>query len=284
MIKKMSGNFVGTCSILFGCLILASSFAQSDAGRTIPPLPTDAASNASESSADAGLSAFDHYIVRGGWVTIYILIPLSITAVALMLQNAVTIRRMTIIPQDASREIRDLFERKQYEEAARVVAANRSAAGKIILAGLQAAKEGLSAMERAMEEAVDEQASRFHHRIEHLNLIGNLAPMLGLLGTVHGIIGMFVSIADTGGVPVMARISHDLGSALVATFWGLAIAIPTLAMFGWMRLRVDVLMRECAELAESVLLSLGQQVADSGKTAETKPEARVRVPAAAASG
>jgi len=63
---------------------------------------------------------------------------------------------------------------------------------------------------------------------------------------------MFGSISESGGVPVMSRISADLGSALVATFWGLFIAIPSLTVFGILRNRVDVLMQECAVAAESL--------------------------------
>jgi biopolymer transport protein ExbB len=131
-----------------------------------------------------------------------------------------------------------------------------------------------------MQEQLEEHAVRLHRKIEYLNLIGSVAPMLGLLGTVHGIIGMFISIAEAGGVPVMANISADLGQALVATFWGLLIAIPSLVVFGWLRHRIDNLMTDCASAAEQLLLIFTPgEVAATPPAENTSNRAPVRTPA-----
>lgn len=230
-----------------------------------PPTPATSANSISGAAASTTTTpagnqpgftmtrAFDHYVVRGGWITWLLLIPLSVTALALMIDGALTIRRGSVMPPETVETLSDLFARGAYPEAVRFVAEDRSALSRIILAGMTEARNGYAAMEHAMEDAIDEQAARFSRKIEYLNVIGNVAPMIGLFGTVQGIIGMFVSIADSGGIPVMSRISHDLGTALVATYWGLLVAIPSLSMFGLLRNRIDALLAETAMTADRLM-------------------------------
>lgn len=221
--------------------------------------------------------AFDHYVVQGGWITWMILIPLSVTALALAVQYGFTIRRRSVIPPQTVQELGELFDSGRYAEAVQLTREDRSVLAQIVYSGLIQARSGYAAMERALEEAIDEQAARLSRKIEYLNLIGNVAPMVGLFGTVHGIIGMFVSIADAGGIPVMSRISADLGTALVATFWGLFVAIPSLTVFGLLRNRIDVLLTECALTADRLLAVFRAQAYEAARAIP----APVTAPAAA---
>lgn len=223
--------------------------------------------------------AFDRYVVQGGWVTIFTLIPLSVAGLALMIQYLLQIRRTMIVPEPLIQELRRELDAARYAEAMQIAHDNPSTLSEVLQSGFVAAREGLAAMERAMEDSLDECAGRFQRKIEHLNLIGSVAPMIGLFGTVNGIIGMFGSISESGGVPVMSRISADLGSALVATFWGLFIAIPALTVFGVLRNRVDVLMQECATAAESLTAKFrAPAVAGPAGSAVATPQAGARAP------
>jgi len=225
----------------------------------------------------SGLSkAFDHYVMRGGWITLLVLVPLSIVALALIIQNCLALMRQRIIPPPVVDRTLSLLRDGDYVAAMELASKDRSLVSAILLSGLRAVTAGFEAMENTMQEQLEEHAVRLHRKIEYLNIIGAVAPMLGLLGTVHGIIGMFVSIADAGGVPVMANISADLGQALVATFWGLMIAIPSLAVFGWLRHRIDNLMTECASAAEQVLLIFNpdENAAPPAETVVSRPPAR----------
>jgi biopolymer transport protein ExbB len=186
-------------------------------------------------------------------VTIGILLPLSITAVAIMVQNFVGTRRGATAPARTLENIRRALQRGDYAGAMRVCTEDRSALAYVIHAGFRRAPEGLAAVRRAMEIAAEERSVALLRTMEYLNLIGHVAPMVGLFGTVNGIIGMFGSIASAGGIPVMSSISHDLGAALVATFWGLLIAIPSLAAFGILRGRLDAFVLECSSAIDRVV-------------------------------
>ena len=81
-------------------------------------------------------------------------------------------------------------------------------------------------------ESLQEQAMVLFRRIEWINIIGNVSPMVGLFGTVLGIIKMFNSLALAGGQPHPSQLAGGISVALVTTFWGLLIAIPALTIHG----------------------------------------------------
>ncbi|HEY3246535.1 MAG TPA: MotA/TolQ/ExbB proton channel family protein [Phycisphaerae bacterium] len=231
----------------------------------------DPANPGKDAAADASngvvYRAFDHFVVKGGWITWFTLIPLSLAAMALAIEHAVSIRRKTIIPAESVQRLTELIDQRQYGEAVQFSVADRSVISYVTNAGLVEASHGYGAMERAVEEAVEDRTARLMRKIEYLNVIGNVAPMLGLFGTIYGMIGMFVSISETGGIPVAARVAEDLGVALVTTFWGLLIAIPSLSVFALFRNRIDVLMAECAVVSDRLLGVFKPQVAEASRPA-----------------
>ena len=103
-----------------------------------------------------------------------------------------------------------------------------------------------------MEEAAEERSTKLFRKIEWLNLIGNIGPMMGLLGTVWGMINAFYKMVEKGGQAQAADLAGPIGTALVTTLLGLAIAIPALSVYAFMRNRIDALGSEavmaCQEL------------------------------------
>ncbi len=125
-------------------------------------------------------------------------------------------------------------------------------------------------MERALEESLEDRSAKLVRKIEYLNVIGNVSPMIGLFGTVYGMIRLFASIRAAGAIPEPAIIADDISIALVTTFWGLAVAIPALSAFAIFRNRVDVLTAECALTCEKLLAVFKpSSEAPSGKAAPT---------------
>ena len=196
---------------------------------------------------------FDHFVGDGGPITWFVLIPLSVAAIALSVEHCLSIRRATVIPEAAVERLTDLLERKQFAEALEVTADDDSMLAHVVHGGLSEASNGFAAMERAMEETMDERAARLTRKIEYLNVIGNVSPMIGLFGTVFGMIKLFASIGDFGGNLDAGQIADDISIALVTTFWGLLVAIPALSIFALFRNRIDVLTAECALVAERLL-------------------------------
>lgn len=124
-----------------------------------------------------------------------------------------------------------------------------------MLAGLQEVRIGYSAVEKAMEDASQEQAARLFRKVEYLALVGNIAPMLGLLGTVYGLVLAFKKVAESRGTALAADLADGIYLALVTTVMGLVVAIPALSAYAIFRSRIEQLASEVNVLAEQIYIN-----------------------------
>jgi biopolymer transport protein ExbB len=194
-------------------------------------------------------------LLKGGGFIGYTLWLLSIVTVGIIVQYFLSIRRETIVPGPLVATLRQLLDAEDYRSVVEVTTQDTSFLSRIIQAALREAANGFGAMERAMEETAEQHATGMLRKIEWLNLVGNISPMLGLLGTVWGMIGAFMQILEAGGgTPAPQLLAGSIGLALVTTLLGLAVAIPALAVYSVMRNRIDALTSE-AMLASQSLLS-----------------------------
>ena len=195
---------------------------------------------------------FDFFVVKGGPIA-FGLIVLSIVTIALAIEHGVSIRRLTIVPAEAATHTKTLIDEQKYLEAIEYTARDPSMLGHVLNAGLLEAANGYAAMERAIEETLDERSARLFRKTEYLNIIGNVSPMIGLLGTVTGMIMLFAEIHAADAFPGARVVADRIAVALITTFWGLAVAIPALSIYAIFRNRIDVLTAECALAAEQLL-------------------------------
>lgn len=209
-----------------------------------------------EGGSGAVMRVFDHFLVKGGAITWFVLVPLSVATVALTIEYCMSIRRLTFVPPETYRTISEHLDQRAYADAIKYASTDPSVLGAVLNTALLEARNGFAAMERALEEALEERSARMMRKIEYLNVIGNISPMVGLFGTVYGMIGLFASIRVAGGMPEPALIADDISIALVTTFWGLLVAIPALSVFAIFRNRIDSLTAECALAADRLLSSL----------------------------
>ncbi len=200
----------------------------------------------------ADINYFHVLMVQCGAIG-WILWAMSVLTLAIIVQYFITIRRDNILPPVVLDQVRELFDEKQYGEAIEMSASEPSFLSYVVHAGLSDASHGYPAMERAMEEAAEERTTKLLRQIEWLNLIGNISPMLGLFGTVWGMILAFQELAASGGTADPADLADSIGIALVTTLLGLAVAIPSLAVYAMMRNRVDSLTSEAMVAAQDLI-------------------------------
>ncbi len=215
--------------------------------------------------ASERVSYFARFVIGGGWITWLILLPLSVAMVALVIVYSLTVRRSRLLPESVRDKLAQLCEQRQYRGLTDFAAGDASMFAQIVLAGVAEVPHGQTAAQRALDEATEQQSSRLLRKIEWLNLIGNISPMIGLFGTVTGMIQAFyelVEISAAGGVSNAAQLADSISLALVTTFWGLAIAIPALAAFAILRNRIDALAADCwlaaAQVVEAIANSSGR--------------------------
>ncbi len=203
-------------------------------------------------AAAAEVKYFDFFVVKGGPIA-FGLIVVSIVTIALTIEHCLSIRRATIVPSEAVRNAKALIDEKKYLDAIQFTAEDPSMLGYVLNAGLIEASNGFAAMERALEETLEERSARLFRKTEYLNIIGNVSPMIGLLGTVTGMILLFAEIHAADAFPGARIVADRIAIALITTFWGLAVGIPALSIYAIFRNRIDVLTAECALAAEHIL-------------------------------
>jgi len=206
-------------------------------------------------TSGSGMNYFETLIWPGGGYIGLILWGLSVVTLAIIIQFFITIRRGNVIPDLVRQQIRGLFENKQYREAIEATATEPSMVSYVVHAALGEAAHGYASMERAMEEAAEEKTTDMLRKIEWLNLMGNITPMLGLLGTVWGMINAFMAIVEAKGIPSPDKLAYSIGIALVTTLLGLAIAIPALGVFAVLRNRIDALTNEVVVASEELIVT-----------------------------
>lgn len=194
----------------------------------------------------------------GGGTIGVILWLMSIVTAGIIIEHFITIRRINILPDHIRGRIDELLGVKRYRDVIDLTAAEPSFLSRVIHTALAEAGNGYPAMERAMEEAAAQRTDKLLRRIEWLNLIGNISPMLGLLGTVWGMINAFFVIVQAGDMPNPAAFAGPIGIALVTTLLGLAIAIPALAVYSVMRNRIDALSGEATVACQKIISKFHQ--------------------------
>ncbi len=192
-----------------------------------------------------------------GMSLLAVLLLLSLAALALAVEQFATLRQARLAPVDLGPRVRKLLEAGDLP-AAQDACTDGGMLGSVLGVALNEATElatlpgpAWPAVEKAMEHAADAEAARLLRRIDYLAVIGNLAPMVGLLGTVVGMIFAFREVAATQGAATAGELASGIYQALVTTVGGLMVAIPSLGAFAVLKNRVDAIAAAVVAEAES---------------------------------
>jgi len=192
----------------------------------------------------------------------YTIIGLSIWGMTLIIQGFLVNRPSVIMPPRTIELIREMIAQRRFKELIDFTETDPSFVSRALNPALKRAPS-FASMKEAMETAVGEQTADQFRKIEYLNIIGNLGPLLGLLGTVIGMIDAFLALNASGGNASPATLAFGISKALVHTMMGLLLAVPCLAAFGILRTLVDKYTVRASLIAEELLLMI--------KPAETRP-------------
>lgn len=186
----------------------------------------------SQDTADsAGQKSFFEIYILGGGVVGFIIIILSFIMVSLIIEHIFTLQRDKLVSPEAIVQLEELIENGQYDEAINLCEGVRNFVTNVVGAALLKTNEGEEAMVSAAESQVVEENTKLMHKISWLNLIGNIAPMLGLFGTVAGMVSAFSEIANSAEQPSPKDLAAGIYMALITTIWGLIVAIPAISAY-----------------------------------------------------
>lgn len=185
-----------------------------------------------------------------------LLIAGSIAAVALIVRIVMDVREERILPAEDVRQMREMARAGRLNDLRTHAERQDHFVARVLHAALTAGTDP-TAVRDAAELTASEQIGRWFRKIEPLNVIGNLGPLVGLAGTVWGMILAFTSLGEAGGQAGPADLSLGISKALFHTLLGLCLAIPCLLVFGFYRSRIDRLctraMIVSSELVEGVI-------------------------------
>jgi biopolymer transport protein ExbB len=183
-----------------------------------------------------------------GWVFGPVFLLLSFILVALLVMCFLQIRKAVLLPPSLSEQFEQHLDAKEYQPAYELAKNDDSYLGHVLAAGMGKLQAGYPTAVAAMEEAQGEEQMKLEHKISYVSLIGALAPMLGLLGTVTGMVSSFKKIADNPGVaPKPDQLASGISTALVTTLIGLWIAIPAILFFQLFRNWLEEINSEASE-------------------------------------
>src|SRR5690606_8471367 len=155
---------------------------------------------------------------------------------------AVDLREKRILPDESLNRLAELARQGNRQALASFVASDEAFPSLVLRAALEVeahAPHDAAATRETAEMAASEQCARWFRRVEPLSLIGNLAPLVGLAGTVWGMILAFTELGATAGAAGPEDLAPGIAKALFHTLLGLMLAIPALGLFGVFRARVD---------------------------------------------
>ncbi|KRG59868.1 MAG: MotA/TolQ/ExbB proton channel family protein [Stenotrophomonas koreensis] len=222
-------------------------------------------------------------VKAGGWPMLP-LIVLGVLGVAIILERLWTLRRNEVLPPGLGQEVRSWAARGRLEPAHLQTLRDNSPLGALLAAALEARNRPREQMRERIEDTGRHLVHRMERYLPALSTIASAGPLLGLLGTVIGMIQMFLGLMDHGAGDV-SQLAGGIGKALVCTATGMAVAIPALIAHRYFRARVSGYVVEMEKEAAALMDALDGRpavlaaAAAAGKPAEAKGAAPVQQPA-----
>ncbi|MBW1645344.1 MAG: MotA/TolQ/ExbB proton channel family protein [Deltaproteobacteria bacterium] len=197
------------------------------------------------------------FVLKGG-ILMYPILLCSVLAVAILLERLWALRRSKIIPNSFVIEIGDLIKRNKLEESMTLCKLNDTPIARILMAGIRKHGRGREVVKEAIEEVGRMEAASLERYLTTLGTIAGISPLLGLLGTVTGMIKAFTVISHAGiGNPQM--LAGGISEALFTTAAGLTVAIPAFVFYKYLRSRVDKMVLRMERISMDILDLLQQQ-------------------------
>lgn len=189
-----------------------------------PDLAFAQSTEAAPAAAQGGMTMIE-FVKYGGTVGHFIIL-ISVVCLGMSIERGIALKRDNLVPPDVLAQLEQLFEEEEYEEAMTVCESHPTMLTNSIAAGLPKIGTGYENIMSAVGETADYEATKLQQSISLLNYLAAVAPLLGLFGTVTGMIGAFDQIARSPTPPTPAQLAGGIQQALVTTCQGLMVAIP----------------------------------------------------------
>jgi len=225
------------------------------------------ASQSSDDTSAATEESFLAWMIRASKAFGVVLLLLSFVMVALIVMNILQVRRDVMLPQDFIDAFEEKLNSKDYQGAYDISKTDESFIARVLAEGLGKLNRGYGEAVEGMQEVGEDENMALEHRLSYLALIGTVAPMIGLMGTVYGMIDSFQKIATSKTAPPPSELADGISTALFTTLEGLAVAIPAMVFYSLLRNRIARFVLEVGMISEKLMVrfsTLGKQQKSAG--------------------
>ena len=246
----------------FGCLVLAQT--------------TPGAVESASSGASVELESVWDFVVKGGVMMIPIGIC-SIIAFAVVVERLVTLRRARVIPKSFMPGLTEALGNGD-DDAARAMDYCRedgSAVANVFAAGIRRLGGPIDVIERHIQDAGQREAFKLRKYLRVLSLIAAVTPLMGLLGTIFGMISAFQTVAVSGdALGKTELLAEGIYEAMITTAAGLIVAIPVLICYHWLAAKIQKLVMDIDEMSVEFVEALAAGVHGSAGAIGARADAR----------
>jgi biopolymer transport protein ExbB len=183
------------------------------------------------------------YMIKGGPL-MWLILFCSIISVAVFSERLLYFHQITIQVGEFLRGLSNLIQRRNFSEAIQECAGTPGPVARVVLTALRNREAPRSELKEIVQEAGQLEVPKLEHKLTILSTIAFVTPLIGLLGTVTGLIDAFVKISELGGYSSSNNISSGIYQSLLTTAAGLVVAIPSAVAYSYLSARVNTLMHD----------------------------------------
>lgn len=196
---------------------------------------------AAEEEAPQGQNLLVFFFNALGPTFSVVFLLISFALVSLVVMGFLQLRQSAMMPAEMVEDFNAHLDAKEWQQAYELASEDGSYLGQVLAAGISSVSSGYTQAVEAMRDAAANESMRLEHQLSYVGLIGALAPMIGLLGTVWGMVKSFMEIAASTTSPKPAKLAEGISTALITTLIGLVIAIVAVAVFAFFKNRLQSL-------------------------------------------
>ena len=167
--------------------------------------------------------------------------------------NILGLRRDAVCPPHLAEAFEANLNEKKFQESFDLAKNDESMLGQMLAAGMQNLQQGYDKALSAMGQVGEDENLKLEHRLSFLSLVGSIAPMVGLLGTVDGMVQSFQVIAMSDTQPKPSQLAQGISMALITTLVGLVMAIPAIIAFNLLKNRLTRLVMETSQTVSNLM-------------------------------
>jgi biopolymer transport protein ExbB len=239
------------------------------------PVAADAPPNTDTPAPEAApKESYLSWAIRASGICGLLILICSFILVAVAMMIILQVRRDNFLPPAFIEAFEQKLNAKDYQGAYEIARADDSFLARVLAAGLGRLNRGYEEAIAGMQEVGEDENMAIDHKLSYIALIGSVSPMLGLLGTVQGMIASFQVIATSTTQPAPKDLADGIATALFTTLEGLIVAIPAITIYGLLRNRIARLVLEVGIISEGLMgrfASLGKGKAAASAAAVPPP-------------